>query len=816
VGTTAQVWDVATGKPVSPRLNHQHYLFSVAFSPDGRRLLTVGNDGKSRTGEAHVWDVLTGQSVGTPIKHRLQFRPGVQGVISPDGRRVLTAARDVQMGKHEAQMWDLANGEPIGSPMIHASTVSAAAFSPDGRWVLTASWDNTARVWDAQTGKPVSPPLAHDNAPGSSRGYVDHASFSPDGRWVLTAGYDRTARLWEAATGKLLHTLRHEKSVKHATFSPNGRRVVTALYSEDSSQDEVHIWDAVSGQPVGPKLRCQDSVSLAVFSPDGRWVASASGRLVQLWEADTGQPVGPPLHHQTLVKKVEFSPDGSRLLTVGYDTGSASGEVRLWTVARGEPAGVSLHHPQGMFMEAFSPDGRMVLTIINAQTAQVLEAATGRPVSPHLQHPGQVVFAKFSPDGRWVGTVSGRAAQIWEPNTGQRLCVTSPHSIPVRFLAFSADSRRFLTITGARRGRADGPAADQPDETRVWDTATGQPVGPVMRLDSLPFKPKIGDAALSPDGSRLITVAAHPGGDVRITRGDLPVSVWDVAQGKVLFNLEGATAGHVAFSPDGRWVLTYSSSWIVTAGGGAPTIGIGEVGLWEAATGKRIHTLRHLDSSGQRGLVMQGAVFSPDSRWVVTATGARIARVWEVATGQPVSVMQHQDFVRHLAFSPDSRRVVTISGSNAVQVWEAATGQPISPPLLHADRVNYASFSLDGRWVLTTSGGRTTWLTRLWDLSPDSRPTADLIRRAQLLRAMRIDQAGGYEPLTTAENQDAWQTLRTQYPQDFTVTPDQVRAWHRREAEACVREKNAPAAVFHYLHGSGDWLLRTAWMFPGT
>src|SRR5262249_26472090 len=135
---------------------------------------------------------------------------------------------------------------------------------------------------------------------------------------------------------------------------------------------------------------------------------------------------------------------------------------------------------------------------------------------------------------------------------------------------------------------------------------------------------------------------------------------------------------------------------------------------------------------------------------------------------------------------------------------------PISPPLLHPVVDLRASFSLDGRWVMTKGGQA----VRLWDLSPDSRPTTDLIRRAQLFRLRRIDQAGGYEALSFAEIQDAWQTLRTKPPQAFTGTPDQFLDGPRREAEACVREKNAPAAVFHHLHGNWEWLLRSGGMFP--
>src|SRR5262249_51620687 len=150
----------------------------------------------------------------------------------------------------------------------------------------------------------------------------------------------------------------------------------------------------------------------------------------------------------------------------------------------------------------------------------------------------RVVYAKFSPDGRWVGTVSGSTAQIWEPTQGQRLSLTPPQSAPLRFLAFSADSRRFVTHTerssvpalpvfGATTiglvGSPFGPgpllaasaliprgipgpairyANDKPAEIRVWDTATGQPVGPAL----LQVGKHVPRTALSPDGSRLAMV----------------------------------------------------------------------------------------------------------------------------------------------------------------------------------------------------------------------------------------------------------------------------------------------------------------------
>ncbi len=112
--------------------------------------------------------------------------------------------------------------------MTHGDAVNSASFSPDGKRVVTASRDKTARVWDAETGKPVGEAMTHGDA-------VNSASFSPDGKRVVTASEDKTARVWDAETGKpvgeaMTHT---GSSVNSASFSPDGKRVVTASGGQD-------------------------------------------------------------------------------------------------------------------------------------------------------------------------------------------------------------------------------------------------------------------------------------------------------------------------------------------------------------------------------------------------------------------------------------------------------------------------------------------------------------------------------------------------------------------------------------------------------
>jgi WD40 repeat protein len=462
---TARVWGLDTGAQVGPALQHGKPVVCVAFGPDGRSALTASQDGTAR-----VWPLEDG-AAGTP-----SLGHGGASVswaaFSPDGRRVVTACRD-----GVARVWEAAGGKLLRE-IKHGAPLNHAAFSPDGRRVVTAGDDKAARVWDAATGAAELPPLKHD-------GPVLWATFSPGGRRVLTAGHDHTARLWDAATGEaLLPPLRHRADVLQARFSPDGRRVVTA------GDDHLGVvWDAASGRASLPALRHGSGLNLAAFSRDGRHVLTASDdNTARVWDAETGAALTPWLRHNGGVEWAAFSPDGRRVVTASNDN-----TARVWELPPERPPAVTRAPAAPAIPERWpSPDGRRVAVPDGSHGVRVRDARTDKPTGPPLLHGSVITHVAFSPDGtRVVTTSDDNTARIWEVETGRLLTPPLHHRGTVALAAFSPDGGEVVT-------------AGLDDAVRVWDARTGEPLMPPLKFAGQPAA-----VAFAPDGDGVsVTTAA--------------------------------------------------------------------------------------------------------------------------------------------------------------------------------------------------------------------------------------------------------------------------------------------------------------------
>ena len=215
--------------------------------------------------------------------------------------------------------WDV-HGEAIAGLLEgHTDSVRSVSFSPDGKHIVSGSYDSTVRIWDAALGQAIGEPL---------RGHTDSVrsvSFSPDGKRIVSGSVDDTIRIWDAelreAIGEPLRG--HTDSVWSVSFSPEGKRIVSGSWD-----GTLRIWDAESGEAIGAPLRGHTSaVDSVSFSPDGKRIISGSGdKTVRIWDAGSGEAIGQPLRgHTSLVTSVSFSPDGKHIFSGSYDK-----TVRIW------------------------------------------------------------------------------------------------------------------------------------------------------------------------------------------------------------------------------------------------------------------------------------------------------------------------------------------------------------------------------------------------------------------------------------------------------------------------------------------------------
>jgi len=251
---TAILWDAESGQRLRDFRGHTGWVVSVAFSPDGRRCLTGSWDQT-----AILWDAETGQQL-----RALRGHTGwVESVaFSPDGRRCLTGSRD-----QTAILWDAETGQQLCAFRGHTDTVHSVAFSPDGRRCLTGSLDHIAILWDAETGEQLRALRGHTNS-------VHSVAFSPDGRRFLTGSWDQTATLWDAETGQQLRAFRgHTGWVESVAFSPGGRHVLSA-----GGDGTTRLWDIATGDELARLIILDEGRDWLAATPEGLFDGSARGR----------------------------------------------------------------------------------------------------------------------------------------------------------------------------------------------------------------------------------------------------------------------------------------------------------------------------------------------------------------------------------------------------------------------------------------------------------------------------------------------------------------------------------------------------------
>ncbi len=511
------------------------------------------------------------------------------------------------------------------------------------------------------------------------------------------------------------------------------------------------------------RLRHADSeyIACAAVSPDGKLIASGDGvsqilRLgrrceepshIRLWDAVTGREVRRFGGDTFCIDGLAFSPDGKRLA-------SAEGRVRLWDVATGK----QLWETEGRTARvAFSPNGKQLAVAGGDDgTISLLDAANGKTTRTWTAAPAAVECLVFSPDGKSLGATVGEAVHLWDVATGREVqrIAGKNEAEKIRSFAFAPGGKALViswgdgticlwdvaaskkTLELERSGKQLGhhlaispdgktiAAEDDGGNFVLWDATTGRRT---LRLGG--HRAGVGSLAFTSDGRTLVSA----GGQAILLR--------DVATGQERLSLEAHhdIVESLSFAPDGRTLASGSRDgtirvWEVATARGlrrlcnqevpvwcvrhspdgkllASTSGDNRVRLWELGSGKEVRSFRVQRKSSEAPF---SVAFAPRGNTLASVSDDAVL-VWSVVTGDEVARISAsgRDALTGVAFFPSGDVIATARGQNSIQQWATATGKPISRWVGgESYRVGAISITADGK---TAAASGVDGATYLWD-----------------------------------------------------------------------------------------------------
>ncbi|HJZ59166.1 MAG TPA: hypothetical protein VKE74_29750, partial [Gemmataceae bacterium] len=696
-------------------VGHVKAVFALAVTPDGKYLVTGGEDKTVR-----VWEVSSGKQVRAFHGH---LGSVIAVTVREDGRQLASASDDGAI-----RVWDLSATDDHTALTEATDSLWTVAFSPDGKRVAAAGADRTVRVYDPQTGK-LEVALTGHTAP------ITCVAFFPDSNRLASVGGDRVVKVWDVAAKKAKDLPGHTSAILAVAMSDDGKLVVSG-----SADRSVRGWDPDGGKQLwawtGKSAVCGVAVRKGSRSVA---VGTADGGLTVLDLSAPGSPkeVAPPqTGHVAGVACVAYSPDGNRLVSVGGD-----GATQVWSVAEnGLPAPLVKFPAQPkpgsstgfspLTGVAFSPDGRFVATAGADAVIRVWDLQTKSEVRGLRGHTDWATAVMFSPDGRLLASAGvDRAVRVFELTRPE---TQTGHVLAVSAIAVSPDGKTIAT-------------AGKDQTIKLWDRASGRELTTLIENADIPFALTflgndglvMGTGRTSGDTGRLHFWTTKPGRQTRvIATGEVyaavgnadgtRVAVWasrpaigDTGKtntyevydrgGELLFSVsdKGRTVKAVTFTPDLGWVL---------AGDDAGTIQI-----WDLAKKDRVGADWPLFANP-----IADVGLTPDRKYLVAVdvpmpdrTGKKtepLIKVADVATRETLaSARAHAPGVRGLVVSPTGDSFVTIGADREVKAWSLKNLKELKETRTwkFSATVNAAAYTPDGKFVVTANADGTAYVLEM-------------------------------------------------------------------------------------------------------
>jgi WD40 repeat protein/predicted MPP superfamily phosphohydrolase len=520
-----RVWDARKGSLLRVIDIEPSWVIALAFSPDSEILASVSDGGPLR-----IWDVRRGDLVRV-LEGRAAWYYSV--AFSAGGDLLGAAGADGSI-----RVWDARKGSLLSTISAPTGPYMCMAFSPDGSAVASTSDDDSIRIWDARRGhlmatltrqkaepSPSRPAAARDRnlsalespAGGTPIPFMAVA-YSPDGAFVAASSSESGLCVWDTRRGALLCTVEGGMGACSIVFAPSSAAILFTL-----TDGSIHAADPRTGRLLRSFRGHASTVDTAVISPAGDTIASASaGGDIRMWDARRGDLLRTLKQPGHVITALAFSIDGDALAS-----GDAGGSAALWDARDGSLVRTLAGGSARIASLSFSPNGDLLAAADAAGEIHLWDPTSGEHVGALLGHTAAVHSVAFLPDGDTLASASADGSiRLWDARLRSVIRVVEGRTVAVHSVAFSPDGDKLASAY------ADG-------SVRLWDAEGGDLIEVLEGHTA-----SVSSVAFSLDGDMLITSSA-----------DGTVRLWRVADGRCLCLLLAAEDGWVTLVGDAPFFI---------------------------------------------------------------------------------------------------------------------------------------------------------------------------------------------------------------------------------------------------------------------